>query len=239
MHILSRIGRIIFAIGIIALGFLSFIAEDFIIGRPPAGISGFINLAVVIAVMIAGLLILLERKIRTAAFAIALLILVFSVSRHAVSGFTDWLNTYKALALVGGALIIGSSFYSQPPKDIFIWTGRILLAAFFIAGGYAHFKFAGFVETFIPDYIPFRIFWAYFCGICLIVGGIGILIPLTVKWAALLSGIMISGWFVLLHIPRFLANTHDASDRMGLFESFTFAGICFALAGIFSTKNNP
>lgn len=239
MHILTRIGRVIFSIGMITLGFLSVIVKDFIIGRPPAGTTGFNNSALVYfsaaAVIVAALLILLQKKIRTASYSIALLILVFSVSRHALSGFTDWLNTYKALALVGGALIITSTAV-QPSKDISAWAGRILLAAFFIAGGYAHFKFAGFVETFIPDYIPFRNFWAYFCGICLIAGGIGILIPQTVKWAALLSGIMIAGWFVLLHIPRFLANTQDASDRMGLFESFTFAGICFALAGIFSTK---
>lgn len=241
MHILTRIGRIIFATGIIALGVLSIIVKDFIIGRPPAGTTGFNNPALVYfsatAVIIAALLILLQKKIRTAALVIALLILAFSVSRHALSGFADWLNTYKALALAGGALIIGYSS-GQPSKDISVWAGRILLAVFFIAGGYAHFKFAGFVESFIPDYIPFRNFWAYFCGICLIAGGIGILIPQTVKWAALLSGIMIAGWFVLLHIPRFLNNPNDASDRMGLLESFTFAGIFFVLAGIFSRKNN-
>lgn len=239
MHKLARIGRSIFATGIIALGILSIIVKDFIIGRPPAGTTGFNNPALVYfsatAVIIATLLILLQKKIRKAAFGIALLIVVFSVTRHALSGFADWLNTYKALALAGGALIIGSSS-GKPTKDIAVWAGRILLAIFFIAGGYAHFKFAGFVESFIPDYIPLRGFWAYFCGICLVAGGIGILIRQTVKWAALLSGIMIAGWFVLLHIPRFLANTNDASDRMGLFESFTFAGICFALAGIFATK---
>jgi hypothetical protein len=48
---------------------------------------------------------------------------------------------------------------------------------------------------------------------------------------------MIAGWFVLLHIPRFIANTSDPSDRMGLFESFTFVGIFFVLAGILSRKN--
>jgi uncharacterized membrane protein len=240
MHILTRIGRAIFAVGILALGFLSVIVKDFIIGRPPAGTTGFNDSALVYfsatAVIIFALLILLRKKIRTAAFGIALLILIFSISRHALLGFADWLNTYKALALAGGALIVGSSFSSQPAKDIPVWAGRILLAVFFIAGGYAHFKFAAFVESFIPGYIPLRIFWAYFCGVCLIAGGIGILIPKTARPAALLSGIMIGGWFILLHIPRFINNVKDAGDRMGLLESFTFAGIFFVLAGIFSVK---
>jgi hypothetical protein len=48
---------------------------------------------------------------------------------------------------------------------------------------------------------------------------------------------MLSGWFFLLHIPRFLANTNDAGDRMGLCESFTFAGIFFALTAVFTKEN--
>jgi hypothetical protein len=62
----------------------------------------------------------------------------------------------------------------------------------------------------------------------------GLLIPQTRRLAALLSGIMIAGWFLLLHIPRFIANIHDVSDRMGLCESFTFIGIFFVLAGMLS-----
>ncbi|MES2327970.1 MAG: DoxX family membrane protein [Bacteroidota bacterium] len=242
MHTLTRIGRSIFAIGMIALGFLSIIVKNFIVGRPPLSAGDFtmnpaLSYFAATVLIIAALLIILRKKIRTAAFLIALLIMVFSLSRHALAGFADWLNTYKCLALAGGALIIGTSFSGDTSKNIFTWAGRIALAIFFIAGGYAHFKFADFVVSFIPEYIPFRSFWAYFCGVCLIAGGIGILIPKTVRLAALLSGIMIGGWFVLLHIPRFINNVNDASDRMGLLESFTFAGIFFALAGMFSKKN--
>jgi len=53
----------------------------------------------------------------------------------------------------------------------------------------------------------------------------------------LLSGIMLLGWFVLLHIQKFSANKNDVSDRMGLCESFTFAGIFFVLAGILSRND--
>jgi hypothetical protein len=47
---------------------------------------------------------------------------------------------------------------------------------------------------------------------------------------------MIAGWFFLLHIPRFIADTSNTSDRLGLCESFTFVGIFFALAGTLSVK---
>jgi hypothetical protein len=47
---------------------------------------------------------------------------------------------------------------------------------------------------------------------------------------------MISGWFILLHIPGFIADTNKASDRLRIFESFTFAGMLLVLAGMLSKK---
>jgi len=238
------LGRIIFSTGIAALAILCIISKDFILGRPPEWSAGDVlnpALAYISAVVliIAAIAIILKKKGAIAALIIAILILLFSVSRHLPVFMNDWLNAYKAMALFGGSLITAASFYyedknigNEKLKRRFVLIGCILLAAFFIASGYAHFKFVDFVKEFIPAYIPFRLFFAYFCGVCLIAGGIGILIPQTRQWAALLSGIMLMGWFVLLHIPRFIANTNDVSDRMGLCESFSFAGIFFVLAGI-------
>jgi uncharacterized membrane protein YphA (DoxX/SURF4 family) len=146
---------------------------------------------------------------------------------------------------MGGALILAysSTRNSRSPYinirfiNIFLAAGCLLLALFFIGCGYAHFKWADGVQFLIPEYIPFRLFWTYFCGVCLVAGGVGILIPKTRRLAALLSGIMVSGWFLLLHIPRFVANPSDPSDRLGLCESFSFVEIFFVLAGVFS--NSP
>src|SRR5258706_5031769 len=242
IHKLITPGRIIFATGIIALGILCIISNDFIVGRPPAWPAGFdVNPALAylsgtVLILAAGA-ILPKKKAGFAALLIAALILLLSVLRHLPHFMNDWLNAYKSMALFGGALIVGASFfYQEPLRKRLILAGCLLLAIFFIACGYAHFKFAAFVIDFIPAYIPFHAFWTYFCGICLLAGGAGLLLTQTRKWATFLSGIMVLGWFILLHIPRFLANTHDASDRLGLCESFTFAGIFFVLAGMLSDK---
>ena len=230
MDKLIKSGRIIFATGIIALGILCIISKDFIVGRPPAWPAGFeVNpvLAYVsgATLIIAAIAILFKKKAGLAALLIAFLIFLLSVLRHLPHFMNDWANAYKSIALFGGALIIASSFFKEDGnttsgfrvnesfRKSLVITGCILLAAFFIVCGYAHFKFAEFVKTLIPSYIPFHAFWTYFCGICLFAGGAGLLIPQTRRWAALLSGIMVLGWFMLLHIPRFIANTNDASDR--------------------------
>ncbi|MCW3093910.1 MAG: hypothetical protein JWP81_4979 [Ferruginibacter sp.] len=241
MDKLIKPGRVIFALGVIALGILGIISKDFIIGRPPAWpavfepnpLLAYLSGAIL---LIAGIAIIFERKAVFASLVIAGLILLLSVCRHLPQFMNDWANAYKAMALFGGSLILAASFLNvddisrtlganKSRRQIFIFTGCVLLAAFFIACGYAHFKFATFVKDFIPAYIPFRSFWTYFCGICLFAGGIGLLLPVSRRWAALLSGIMVAGWFIFLHIPRFIANTKDVGDRMGLCESFTFAGM--------------
>jgi uncharacterized membrane protein len=241
-------GRIIYAIGIIALGILCFILKDFIVGHAPPWPASFnVNPALGYisgaAIIMAGIAVIAKKHSVQAALLIAVLILTLSISRHLLH-FIDWLNTLKSMALLGGSLIIavacskedGTSLPRFLNDKILVLTGTVLLAVFFIGSGYAHFKFSGFVIDFIPGYIPFHPFWTYFCGICLFAGGAGLLIPQTRSLAALLAGIMVGGWFVLLHIPRFYANMNDPFDRMGLCESFTFCGIFFVLAAITAKK---
>lgn len=250
MNKLIRPGQVIFATGIIALGVLQFFAKDFIVGRPPvaqwaSNIPGKQAWAFVsgILLIIGGILILLKRYAARAAFVIGILIFVFSFLCRQLPGlFTVktaqdviWqINAYKTLALCGGAFIIAGSFHEHSNRTQ-LTLNCILLALFFIISGFAHFKFDHFIiDSFMPAYIPFHAFWTYFCGIALIAGGVGLLIKQTRKWAAALTGLMILLWFFLLHIPRASYAPHDYLEWMGVFESFTFSGILFTLAGLCS-----
>jgi uncharacterized membrane protein YphA (DoxX/SURF4 family) len=252
MNKLVQYGRIIFAIGIIGLAIFCMLYQDFIVGRPPAWsegvhfpVLGYITGAILI---IMSLLIIFQVKGELASLVVALLILFLSVPRHGVHFMNDWGNAYKTLALLGGTLIVACSFIRQKKETVVgisiresavryvLLIGTAMVTPFFLASGYAHFKFADFVIGFIPAYIPFRAFWTYFCAVCLIAGGIGILIPRTRRLAALLSGIMVLGWFVLLHVPRFVMNPDDFSDRLGLCESFAIGGMFLVLGGMYSNR---
>lgn len=231
-----------FALGILALAGLCIFQRDFIIGRPPAwpaslGIAAAIGFLGGLICIVAAASMLAKRNIPMAALAIASCIILFSVLREIFFYQNDWLNSLKTLALLGGTFIVirNGAVFGISTRNVLFQLGTLFLSVFFIASGYAHFKFAGFVTDFIPAYIPFRSFFAYFCGVCLLAGGIGLQVPRVRRQAALLSGIMVGGWFLLLHIPRFLADTSNASDRMGLCESFAFSGIFLMLAGTFGS----
>jgi uncharacterized membrane protein YphA (DoxX/SURF4 family) len=82
----------------------------------------------------------------------------------------------------------------------------------------------------VPRWIPGHVFWTYFAGIALIAGGLGILIPKLTYLAALLTGIMIFLWIVLLHITRALAAPHDANETTSVFEAIVVSATAFLIA---------
>ncbi len=249
-------GRIIFALGIISLGVLQFFARDYVLARPPAldwpawaaAMPGKLAWAYLSGclVIIAGLAIILDKKARLAALFIGVLFLVYSFLLRHLTALSDIGNAYKSLALGGGAFIVAASlFENQKPgsgKSLLInnlvLTGCIFISLFFFWAGIAHFKFDVFVINFIPAYIPGRTFWAYFCGIALLAGATGLLFNQTRRLAALLSGLMILLWFILLHIPRTVQAPQDFKEWMGVFESFSFSGILFVLAGLSAKETN-
>src|SRR5436190_4303571 len=251
-HLINA-GRVMFALGLIGLAVIGFTTNDFIVGRPPAWPGDFGNKEIFSVVLnlllVAGCIAMIfQRQGAFAALLIAAIIFTFSFLIRYIPTIVKaqpneilWdINAYKTLALIGGSLIIAVYFLrTNSPRSgkIFLVIGTIFLSTFFIISGFAHFKFAGFIiDGFMPSYIPFHSFWTYFCGIALIAGGIGIQIYPLRKIAALLVGIMIAGWFLLLHIPRLFTNIKDTGDQMGLCESFAFAGIMFVLYDLFKVK---
>ena len=61
-----------------------------------------------------------------------------------------------------------------------------------------------------------EVFWAYFAGVALIAGGIGLFVPVTARIAAALSGLMVFSWFWIVHLPRTFVSI---SDGIAIFEA--------------------
>jgi uncharacterized membrane protein len=245
---MNQTGRIFFAMGMICLGALSIYHRDFMVGRPPGWpwtFSGWTTISGILATLLiaAGLSVLFKKNAGLAALVIGSLILLFSEVRHLLVFAADWGNTSKTLALCGGSLIVAISSFRENEhipgfigpgilKEKFLLTAIAPISLFMIIACVLHFMYADFVDAFIPAYIPLHTFWTYFTAIALLAGGIDILIKRTRMMAAMLSGIMIFLWFLLLHIPRTMEAPQDKGEWMGVFESLAFSGIFLVLAGM-------
>ena len=243
MTTLYKTGRHMYLLGIVELAIYGFVKGDFAMTRPrplPEMLQG-INPAM--AYVSGGLLLIsvlffyLNRYRAVALLTIANLIFWLATSRHIFNLWRDHINGFKTLWLIGGALLILTSLeaYQKHDKKL-VWFNLIILFLFFVDCGIAHFQYAEFVQTLIPSFIPFPLFFTYFAGVCLVLAGVGLLIPQTQKLAALLSGIQIAGWFILLHVPRAL--TLNGDEWIGVGESLAVSGICFMIYSKLKNKGS-
>jgi uncharacterized membrane protein len=114
----------------------------------------------------------------------------------------------------------------------FIRPARILFGLPWIIVGIQHYMYADFVNTLVPAYMPFRLFWVYFTGTAMIAAGISFVIGVKVRWAATLLGIMLTLFILQLHTVTLAASGHSSLNWTRTLQDLTIAGAAFALAGI-------
>ena len=250
---LTKVGQLFFAIATVAFGILNFIYGDFVMGRAPvwpelvggkyvwAYASGSIFICSGVA-MAAGI------KPRLATLVVAILVLIWALMRHVFALNFQWgaeITWFgKALFLCGGAFAVAGSFPKESGSiankfpgfinatSLFIYIGRFAMGIFLIICGIEHFMFVDFVKSLVPAWIPGQTFWTYFAGVALIAGGAGLMINPVARLAAILSGLMVFVWFIILHIPRAVVSAGDGNEWISVFEALAVSGICFVSSSL-------
>lgn len=264
MQTLITLGRYFFGAATVASGVLQLVTGDFVrlVPRLPTWAPGpsIWAYAVGVILVVAGLAILSGRLTRLASATVGTLILVNLVAvypfhmvadpridRPLLRGFM-WTNPLKSLALVGGAAILAGRFGGEWQAISSLGRafarlapyGKILLAIFLIVAGMQHFAYANFVKNLVPSWIPpGQLFWTYFCGVALMAGGVGMLVPRTARLAAVMSALMIFLWVLLLHIPRAFAGPNHANETAGVFEALAMSGAALLVAGTAFVSGQP
>jgi hypothetical protein len=144
----------------------------------------------------------------------------------------DWENAAKVLAFVGGALVLAGGKIGR--------FGAILFAITIVDFGILHFMEAVEAAPYVPAWIPYHVFWMYFCGAALIASGIAIILRTKQKLAAALLGAMILTWFVILHIPRVMVAqvAMDGELDSALF-ALAYSGTAFVICGAIPRRVTP
>jgi len=248
---LVSVGRSFYALGMIGIGIEFFVFRNFIpviVASFPAAIPGRTLWIYVIgaAIIAAGLAILLNVQGRTVAAVLGWALLGSLLIDHIPAQLAHnpgilgvWGNAFKILTLCGGAWVAAGSFQlgspARPsPVEKFMSFGRYFLAITVVVFGYEHFLYTDFVATLVPAWIPWHYFWTYFAAVALIVSGLAMILNVKARLAALMLGIMIFLWFVMLHIPRAIADPTGGigNETSSVFEALAFSGIAFMLAAL-------
>jgi uncharacterized membrane protein len=250
----TQLGRIFFATSMVAFGLQNFIASDFLpkLAPMPDWMPGRIALVYLVGILFvaAGTCIVTDLRARLAAALMGLVWALWTFLLHLpklVASPYDggqWTITFEALSVCGTALVLAGLLpaHRQSRWDGLVTkaslVGRYLLAVSMPVFGIQHFIYAQFVADFVPSWIPARSFWAYFTGVAHTAAGVGIAANITSRLAAMLWGVMVGLWVLMLHIPRVVAQPRDRSEWTSLFLALALSGGGFLIAGSLS-KEDP
>jgi len=262
MENLIKTGRIFFSIGLIAFCIHQLFYGDLrpvLLATWPSWIPGiaFWSCLGNLLIILACAMVILEKNALVMAILLGFFLLLsvimnhipyqLSTNLHFIAGWSDAL---KALAFSGGAFAIAGTLTETRtgaqskleswihPMTKLIPFARIFFSIPILIFGFEHFLYPDFVATLVPNWIPWHLFWTYFAGIALLASGFSILLNLKASLACILLGTMIFLWFIMLHLPRAFADPYsgNGNEWRSVFESFSFSGIAFILAGFLSKK---
>ena len=243
----NKIGRTFYGLAVLGTGLQQLAIGQFvrIVPRPPvwipaqpvlARLGGILLVAIGVALLTGKLARLAASVLAALLLAILLFLYLPAIPTNPLAGFM-YTNPLKVLSLVGGLMLLvpllpdgpysGGAQLLERMKALAPW----FLSAFLVVCGIQHFWYLDFVQTLIPEYIPAPRLWAQFAGVCLLAGGIGILIPATARLAALMTGLMIFLWVPMLHIPRALADLAVPGETSAVFEALALSGVALLVAG--------
>jgi uncharacterized membrane protein len=234
-----------FAVAMAGIGLLQLIFQQVLVGRPAALIhDGTILSAIAYPIAVALIIsaIQLWRERTTPWLFIGLTLFVF--------GFPGLSNLYVvissgdyglALTSLGKSITLGSALWlffrvaSSSDTERAFTLSRLCTGVFLAIGGVQHFLFADFVKFLVPRWIPFDLFWTYAAGVALIISGLSLIFRVQVKWIAYGAGWMVFLWFLVLHIPRGIAE-RNANELTAVCESLAVSAILLTLSKLERTK---
>lgn len=249
----STTGRLLYAAALISLGLKMIIVAGFpadLIPIPKA-LPGYGLLA-----SVSGLVLLLSgvgiaRQVRRAALLAAGLFGVFALVLHLPLLLSnpgnggEWTVFFEHVALGSGALLVARSFVAENPAahrtgPAFALSryGVVLFAASLVVFGVLHFRYANYIATLIPAWIPGPLFWAYFVGVAFFATAASLLLNRQVWLAGTLLGTMFLLWVMLLHAPRALAAPHVEPEWTSLLIALGMSGISFALVDVLPSRQS-
>ncbi len=131
--------------------------------------------------------------------------LIFSISPGVF-----WPYFFGAAILIVGLVMLPRDEVRQARGlDKLVPIGPLFFAIPMAIFGADHLVAAKFVAMLVPSWIPGHLFWAYFVGVALIAAALSLVTRIQWRLAALLLGVMIFLFVLLIHIPACFSVPYD------------------------------
>lgn len=235
---------IVYAVGALLLGAVGIWFGDFAMqwqgvpksvpAMPWAYVSG--------AILAAGGALILARREKPGAWVLASFFGFWVVVFHlpptltkAIGSIGAWNAPAESAFITAGGLALLAAHLGAA-RDKVAMVARLLAGASALVFGFAHFNYIDFTASFVPEWIPFRTFWAWATGIGHTLAGLALLSGIRARLAASCEAAMMGSFVLLLHLPRVVAAPDQHVEWIMLGMSSTLAGAAW-LVGKYATKS--
>ena len=114
--------------------------------------------------------------------------------------------------------------------DKFVAATNLCFAIPLAVFGALHLANIAFVLPAVPDYMPFRLFWAYLVGVALLAASFSIATKIQPFWSGLLFGIMMFLFVLMTDLPGAIATPRDRFGWTFVLRELSFAAGGWLLA---------
>jgi uncharacterized membrane protein len=136
-----------------------------------------------------------------------------------------------AVFVTGLIVIIKTDLPGARGIDAVLPFGRLFYCMAVAGFAGEHFVFSTQIASMVPQFIPFHMFWAIFCGICLLLSAFAIVTKIQARLAATMLGIMLFLFVVLLSVPATFQDPHNRFSWALVLRDSSFASAALAFAG--------
>ncbi len=158
-----------------------------------------------------------------------------------------WTAAVEVLSLSCGAFFIAAiegrqqMHSTNTKRKMPRWIIRAAKYAFsfsLLVFAFLHFKYASFIATLIPSWVPAKLFLALFIGAGFAAAAVSIIIN-KLAWLSMnVLGCMFLVWVLILHLPRTFAKMQEEPEWTSLFVAMAFSGMSFALGLLANGQKN-
>lgn len=239
MNYFEIAGRSILGLGALGLGVISLLYADFAITWQPVPdwipartVLAYVSGALMTAT---GLALIINRGARIAAAFLAAFLSFWGIVLQApglIAGQEAiWLAPAEILAVAAAAWTLYWLGASEGAfRDRAVQLGITFFGLMTPIFGIAHFLYIDFTASMIPEWIPYRTFWAWFTGFGHIAAGLAIMLRVIPRIGATLLAAMFSGFVLLVHVPRVIADYGNRTEWHLLSTALLLCGAAWITA---------
>jgi uncharacterized membrane protein len=151
-----------------------------------------------------------------------------------ISPIALWPPIVGAALLVSGLAVLRRGLSASSALDKVIAAAGVFFAVPLAVFGTQHLIIGQFIQSAVPPWMPWRLFWAYFVGVALIAAALSFLARKYVRLSAPLLAVMIFLFVLLIHIPNVVKDPGNRILWVVAIRDTCFAAGGLLLAGITS-----